>query len=144
MSFLGNLFRKPAPAKGKGKGKAPAAKGGGGPRAGGKGGPEPRSNKPPRSGPPPEQLPLPKPGLSLDRKLDIAGVVLMLVGVLSLLSLFSASQSPLLDAWLKMLSSLAGAGRFGLPAVPLARPEQGHQRSRAQGQGGHGQQAAHD
>ncbi|MBL8058628.1 MAG: DNA translocase FtsK [Anaerolineales bacterium] len=117
MSFLGNLFRKPAPAKGKGKGKAPAAKGGGGPRAGGKGGPEPRSNKPPRSGPPPEQLPLPKPGLSLDRKLDIAGVVLMLVGVLSLLSLFSASQSPLLDAWLKMLSSLAGAGRFGLPVA---------------------------
>ncbi|MBP7693869.1 MAG: DNA translocase FtsK [Anaerolineales bacterium] len=116
MGFLGNLFRKPAPPKGKAKGKAPAAKGGPAPR-GGKGGPEPRASRPSRSAPPPEQLPLPQPGLSLDRKLDIFGVGLIVVGALSLLSLFSASQSPLLEAWLKMLSGLAGDGRFGLPVA---------------------------
>jgi len=98
MSFLGNLFGKPNKGKGKSKSK---------PRGSGR----PTS----RPAPKPEPLPLPEPGLSLDRKLDIAGVVMVLVGLLSLLSLFSPNQSDFLDAWLNALSQLAGWGRFGLP-----------------------------
>ncbi|MBL8045693.1 MAG: DNA translocase FtsK 4TM domain-containing protein [Anaerolineales bacterium] len=100
MSFLGNLFRGKPPAKGKGKGKTK-------PRASGSGRP--------RSSAQPEQMPLPEPGMSLDRKLDIVGIIMIVIGLLSLFSLFSADQSPLLAAWLNMLSQIAGWGRFGLP-----------------------------
>lgn len=98
MSFLGNLFRGKPPTKGKGKTK---------PRASGNARPRPTTQ--------PEQMPLPEPGMSLDRKLDIVGMVMIVVGLLSLFSLFSADQSPLLAAWLNMLSQIAGWGRFGLP-----------------------------
>ncbi|MGQ0604959.1 MAG: DNA translocase FtsK 4TM domain-containing protein [Anaerolineales bacterium] len=94
MSFLGSLFRKPQPNKGKGN--RSKAKG----KSNGR-----RGNQPP----------LPEPGMSLDRKLDIVGIVLVLVGLLSLLSLFSADQSPVLKAWLNFLSQLAGWGMYGLP-----------------------------
>lgn len=100
MSFLGNLFRGKPPAKGKGKGKTK-------PRASGSSRPRQTSQ--------PEQMPLPEPGMSLDRKLDIVGIIMIVIGLLSLFSLFSADQSPLLAAWLNMLSQIAGWGRFGLP-----------------------------
>jgi len=100
MSFLGNLFRRKPPTKGKGKGKTK-------PKASGSARPRPTAQ--------PEQMPLPEPGMSLDRKLDIVGIAMVVIGLLSLFSLFSADQSPLLAAWLNMLSQIAGWGRFGLP-----------------------------
>ncbi|MDW8325724.1 MAG: DNA translocase FtsK, partial [Anaerolineales bacterium] len=100
--FLGHLFGKPGKGKGKSKGK---------PRGSGKPATRPSARPTAR----PEPLPLPEPGLSLDRKLDIAGVVMVLAGLLSLLSLLSPNQSAFLDAWLTALSQLAGWGRFGLP-----------------------------
>lgn len=100
MSFLGSFFSKPNKGRGKGKGK-------GKPRGSGQPAARPAAR--------PEPLPPPEPGLSLDRKLDIAGVVMVLAGLLSLLSLFSPNQSDFLAAWLTALSQLAGWGRFGLP-----------------------------
>jgi S-DNA-T family DNA segregation ATPase FtsK/SpoIIIE len=94
MSFLGSLFRKREPAKGKGNKSKPKGKGNG------------------RRG---TQPPPPDPGMSLDRKLDIAGIILVLVGLLSLLSLFSADQSDFLKAWLNLLAQVAGWGMYGLP-----------------------------
>jgi S-DNA-T family DNA segregation ATPase FtsK/SpoIIIE len=53
--------------------------------------------------------------MSLDRKLDIAGFALVFVGLISILSLFTANQSPVLAAWLNLLRQIAGWGVFGLP-----------------------------
>ena len=63
------------------------------------------------------QRPLPAPGLSLDRKLDITGIVLVFIGLLTGLSLFSANNSdiPFLTAWLSLNRQIAGWGVFGLP-----------------------------
>ncbi len=119
MSFLGNLFGKP---KAKPKGKSGAAKkgskpGGGTSSKGNKGSSTPRGSAP--KAPPVQDLPPPVPpsGMSLDRKLDIFGIVLVVVGLLSLLSLFSADQSTVMKAWLNLLSQLAGDGRYGLPVA---------------------------
>ena len=103
MGFLGNLFRKPPQSRGKGKGKASAS-------AKGKGKPPARAA--------PEPLPLPQPGLSLDRKLDIAGIILVFAGLLSLLSLIpSANPNPIIQGWLHMLRQIAGWGHFVLPVT---------------------------
>ncbi len=102
MSFLGNLFRKPEPAKGgrgKGTGRGSRAKSGG-------------RGKAAAAAPPP-----PPAGMSLDRKLDIAGIVVVVLGLVTLLSLFTPDTSPLLDAILTAMSQLAGAGRFALPVA---------------------------
>ncbi len=116
---LKSLFGKPEP-KGKGKG------GKGKPSKGAKGGP-PGKGKPtgkgtpaakggtPKGAPPPEVALPPPPGMSLDRKLDIVGVVLFFVGILTIISLFTANQSPVPAAWLNFLTQLAGWGLFGLP-----------------------------
>jgi DNA segregation ATPase FtsK/SpoIIIE, S-DNA-T family len=123
---LKSLFGKPEP-KGKGKGpKGKAAKSGkgaptGNRKSGGRGGSEARPNAPTRGGSPrgapPSPTPegAPPPGMSLDRKLDIAGIVLVFVGIVSLVSLFTANQSPVLAAWLSLLKQAAGWGVFGLP-----------------------------
>ncbi len=50
-------------------------------------------------------------GLSPERKLDLLGVLLALVGVLSLFSLLSGQRG----AWVRALNSLAGWGAFVLP-----------------------------
>ena len=102
MSFLGNIFRKPEPAKGsrgKGSGRATRSKSGGRGKA---------------AAPPPPPAPR---GLSLDRKLDIAGIILVVIGVVTLFSLFTPNTSPLLDAVLTAMAQLAGAGRWGLPVA---------------------------
>ena len=128
---LKSLFGKPEP-KGKGKGKpgkggkgAPPGKGGTSPKGGKpgnhKGGPQTRPDTPAKGGapkgarPPAPEGPPPPPGMSLDRKLDIAGIVLVFVGIVSLVSLFTANQSPVLAAWLSLLKQAAGWGVFGLP-----------------------------
>ncbi len=54
-------------------------------------------------------------GLSLDRKLDIVGVVLTLLGVLTLLSYLSSTNSSLTGWWVNGLAKLLGWGRFLFP-----------------------------
>lgn len=54
-------------------------------------------------------------GLSLDRKLDIVGVVLTLLGVLTLLSYLSSTNSSLTGWWVSGLAKLFGWGRYLFP-----------------------------
>ncbi len=91
-----------------GKG-GPPAQGKGAPP--GKGSPQgtPSARPAPPAGPPPPQ------GLSLDRKLDLIGIGLFFVGVLTIVSLFTANQSPVPAAWVNLLEQVAGWGVFGLP-----------------------------
>ncbi len=53
--------------------------------------------------------------LSPERKLDLIGAVLALVGLLTLLSLVSASRGGLMGAWIGFLNQAAGWGSFALP-----------------------------
>lgn len=57
--------------------------------------------------------------LSLDRKLDIVGVVLALTGLLTLLSLFSPrdAHSTVTGWWVNFVTSIAGWGSFILPVA---------------------------
>jgi len=89
----------PAPAKGKGGGKAP----------------------PPKKGkaalpPPPEPAP---PSwwetLSPERKLDVVGAVMAVVGLLTILILFSAQRSPLTASMMHASSQIFGWGIYILP-----------------------------
>jgi S-DNA-T family DNA segregation ATPase FtsK/SpoIIIE len=59
-------------------------------------------------------------GLSLDRKLDIAGVILSLVGLLTLLSLLSTNRSTWVGGWVNVLQSAFGWGIYLLPLVLIA------------------------
>jgi S-DNA-T family DNA segregation ATPase FtsK/SpoIIIE len=112
-----NPFRKEPEKKGKGKAdpkgrpapKSGAARGSAGKGSGGQRNGAARSG---RRG----QQPLPPAGMSLDRKLDIIGILLVFVGLITGLSLF-ASQSDIapLQAWLNLNRQLAGWGVFGLP-----------------------------
>src|SRR5512137_2302105 len=126
---LRSLFRRPAKGKGKGGGKASGGKGKpdkGAPKdkAGLKGGgaksPAPDKGKPkPKGGAPTkggqgEALDAPQ-GLSLDRKLDITGIVLIFVGLVSIISLITPNLNPVLAAWVKLLKGFAGDGVLGLP-----------------------------
>ena len=54
-------------------------------------------------------------GLSLDRKLDMIGVVMALLGLLTLLSLLSASNSSLTGTWVRGLALAFGLGRLIFP-----------------------------
>ncbi|MCI0519152.1 MAG: DNA translocase FtsK, partial [Chloroflexi bacterium] len=72
----------------------------------------PSPRRTPRKSPTP---PPPPAGMSLDRKLDIAGVVLALAGLLTLLSLLSANQSKLSGGWIALLSRGFGWGVYLLP-----------------------------
>jgi S-DNA-T family DNA segregation ATPase FtsK/SpoIIIE len=115
-----NPFRKPQDKKPKGKADAKPKSGGrAAPAKGGSG----RANGTPRArargaG---VQRPLPPAGMSLDRKLDIIGIILVFTGLLTALSLFSANNSdiPFLSAWLTFNRQLAGWGVFGLPLAFL-------------------------
>jgi S-DNA-T family DNA segregation ATPase FtsK/SpoIIIE len=113
-----SLFGKPDK-KGKGKSSAKGGKGGGkGAPASGRGASNGATRRPRgQSAPPPVEMP--PPGLSLDRRLDIIGFVLIAVGVISALSLFSANQNPVLGAWLNFLRQMSGWGVFGLPLAFL-------------------------
>src|SRR5512136_2461574 len=57
----------------------------------------------------------PAPGLSLDRRLDIAGIVLVFIGLISFISLFTQNQSAPLQSWVKLLGQIAGWGKYALP-----------------------------
>jgi S-DNA-T family DNA segregation ATPase FtsK/SpoIIIE len=61
-----------------------------------------------------EQPPI-REGLSLDRKLDIVGVVLTLLGVLTLLSFLSATKSNLTGTWASFLAQVFGMGMYVFP-----------------------------
>ncbi len=85
------------------------------PSKGGRGAPPPARSK---SGsgarkktPPPSQA----RSVSLDRKLDILGIFLTAVGLLTLLSLFSSTHSPAVEAWLNFQKQAVGVGRWFLP-----------------------------
>jgi DNA segregation ATPase FtsK/SpoIIIE, S-DNA-T family len=56
-----------------------------------------------------------RPGLSLDRKLDLVGVGLALVGVLTLLSLLSPIHGSLTGAWVTLIGKGFGWGMYLLP-----------------------------
>jgi DNA segregation ATPase FtsK/SpoIIIE, S-DNA-T family len=54
-------------------------------------------------------------GISLDRKLDIIGISLALVGLLTLLSFLSASNGSLTGIWVTNLGKLFGRGMYLFP-----------------------------
>jgi S-DNA-T family DNA segregation ATPase FtsK/SpoIIIE len=57
------------------------------------------------------------PKLSAERKIDIIGGAMALVGVLTLLALVSANRSSLTDGWVYILSYLFGWGSYLLPVA---------------------------
>ena len=57
--------------------------------------------------------------LSLDRKLDIIGIFLALVGLVTLLSLVSVNRSSLTSAWIGLLDRAFGWGTYLLPGALL-------------------------
>ena len=57
--------------------------------------------------------------VSPERKLDILGIGLALVGLLTLLSLLSPSHGTITGAWVQLLSQVAGWGTFVLPLTLL-------------------------
>ena len=56
-------------------------------------------------------------GITLDRKLDIIGVILAMVGLLTLLSLLSSTNSSFIGAWVTAVKKIFGWGVFILPIV---------------------------
>ena len=56
-------------------------------------------------------------GLSLDRKLDITGVGMVLVGILTVLSALSTTNGSLTGAWIRFLTTLFGWGAYILPVA---------------------------
>ena len=58
--------------------------------------------------------------VSPERKLDILGIALALIGLLTLLSLLSPSHGTVTGAWVDLLSQVAGWGTFVLPLALLA------------------------
>jgi S-DNA-T family DNA segregation ATPase FtsK/SpoIIIE len=75
---------------------------------------KPASSKP--RGRPPAQTITPSNGLSLDRKLDLIGIFLLFAGLLTLLSLFSASHNLVTASWLTFLGRSFGWGAYLFPA----------------------------
>jgi len=68
-----------------------------------------------KSTPKAENLPPLLPKISPERKIDIIGGVMALVGVLTLLALVSANRSSLTEGWVYILSYLLGWGSYLLP-----------------------------
>jgi len=66
--------------------------------------------------PAPQRTPTFWETLSIDRRLDVIGVVLALVGLLTLLSLISANRSPLTGGLIRILGQIFGWGAYILPA----------------------------
>ena len=59
-------------------------------------------------------------GLSLDRKLDIIGIVLVVIGLLTLLSLVSQRNSIWTGSWVRLLGRVFGLGMYLFPLALLA------------------------
>jgi S-DNA-T family DNA segregation ATPase FtsK/SpoIIIE len=55
--------------------------------------------------------------MSLDRKLDVIGILMLFVGLLTLLSLISASHNPATASWLNFLGRAFGWGAYLFPTV---------------------------
>ncbi len=64
---------------------------------------------------PSQPTPKKRQGLSLDRKLDIAGVVMAVVGLLTLFGMLSPNNSAIMGGWLSTLLKLFGWGGYILP-----------------------------
>ena len=62
--------------------------------------------------------PSPTP-LSTERKVDIAGIVLMVIGLLTLLSLMTSNSGQLTQSWTNFLQRGIGWGAYALPLVLL-------------------------
>jgi S-DNA-T family DNA segregation ATPase FtsK/SpoIIIE len=77
-----------------------------------------RRVSPKRSAPEPQYTPL-FGSLSPERKVDLIGVAMALLGLLTLLSLFSASRSGLTGEWIGLLSRAFGWGVYILPLALL-------------------------
>jgi S-DNA-T family DNA segregation ATPase FtsK/SpoIIIE len=103
----------PKPKDKKGKGSAPGKNGK--PARGGKSAAPKGGKGKGQPAPPP-----PPPGMSLDTKLDILGIFLAFLGVITALSLFTANPTGLLLAWLNLLWGAVGWGVYGLPLFFLA------------------------
>ncbi len=58
--------------------------------------------------------------LSLDRKLDLLGIVMVLVGLLTLLSLISSNNGWLFGSWLAIIGKTFGWGMYLLPIGLIA------------------------
>ena len=58
--------------------------------------------------------------LSLDRKLDLLGIIMVLVGLLTLLSLVSSSNGWLFGGWLTIIGKSFGWGMYLLPVALIA------------------------
>ena len=56
-------------------------------------------------------------GLSLDRKLDLVGIVMVFIGLPTLLSLFSATNSATTKGWLSFLAKAFGWGAYLFPVA---------------------------
>ena len=70
--------------------------------------PKPRGRPPAVGTPPPV-------GMSLDRKIDLVGIVLLFIGLLTLLSLISASHYAATASWLSFLGRAFGWGAYLFP-----------------------------
>ena len=53
--------------------------------------------------------------ISPERRMDILGVILAIVGLVTLLSLFSANKSSLTGSWINILAQVFGWGDYILP-----------------------------
>lgn len=62
--------------------------------------------------------PAPQP-LSTERKVDIAGIILIVIGLLTLLSLMTSSSGGLTRPWTNLLLRWIGWGAYALPLVLL-------------------------
>jgi S-DNA-T family DNA segregation ATPase FtsK/SpoIIIE len=78
--------------------------------------PAARSSQKKQPPPPPKRTPTFWETLSIDRRLDVIGVVLALAGLLMLLSLISAERSALTGSLVRFLGQVFGWGVYILPA----------------------------
>ena len=74
-----------------------------------------KSARAPEPPPPAESVPTFWDGLSAERKLDVVGVILAIVGLLILLTLFASSRSDFTGNFVRILSQLIGWGIYVLP-----------------------------
>jgi len=74
-----------------------------------------RKSKKSQPPPPPARTPTSWEKLSIDRRLDVIGVVLALLGLLTLLSLISANRSALTGGLINFLGQIFGWGTYILP-----------------------------
>jgi S-DNA-T family DNA segregation ATPase FtsK/SpoIIIE len=77
------------------------------------------ANKPSAKPDQPKPAPV-STGISLDRKLDIIGIILALVGLLTLLSLLSSTRSEITGGWVNLIGKSFGWGMYLLPLALIA------------------------